>query len=184
MSYNFNCSLIGNVGNIGEKDLKLAKTKNGQTYTHFSVAVNDPMNRDRGPIWVRVTAWNKQAESCAKFLRKGRLVQIEGTPSASAYTSQQTGEIVAVQQMSAMRVNFLDSKPTGTATAEPGYEAEAEEGYEAEAEEPEVTVKAAPAPKKAVVAPRAAAPRHRRPAPAPAAVETDEDEIDTSAIPF
>ena len=180
MSYNFNATILGNVGNIGEKDLKLAKTAKGQTYTHFSVAVNDPMNRDRQPIWVRVTAWNKQAEACAKYLAKGRKVYITGTPSTSAYVSQQTGEVVAVQQMSAQRVQFLDSKPTGEATAQPGFEAEAEEGYDAEYEEEEVTAKATPAPKKAVVAPKAAAPRRRRPRPE----ELDDEEVDTSAIPW
>ena len=180
MSYNYDAFVTGNVGKIGEKDLVLGKTAKGQTYTHFSVAVNDPMNRDRGPIWIRVTAWNKQAEACAKFLKQGRLVQIKGTPSSSAYVNQTTGEVVAVNQLSAQRVQFLDSKPTGEATAQPGFEAEAEEGYDAEYEEEEVTAKAAPAPKKAVVAPKAAAPRRRR----PRAEELDDEEIDTSAIPW
>lgn len=101
------CMFIGNL----TKDPELRTTQSGRSVCSFSVAVNDGKNPQTGEQYVtyyRVSAWDKQAENCAKFLIKGRKVYVEGRPSASAYTKQD-GSVAANLEVTAHVVEFLSS---------------------------------------------------------------------------
>lgn len=69
------------VGNLGE-DPRLSTTKNETSVCNFSVAVNQTVYKDgqyvKDTLWFKVTAWGKQAESCAKYLQKGAMVYVRG----------------------------------------------------------------------------------------------------------
>lgn len=68
------------VGNLG-RDLEMRYTSDGTPVTHFSVASNRRWNGDNPgeeTTWFRVTAWNRLAEVCNDYLKKGRQVLIEG----------------------------------------------------------------------------------------------------------
>jgi len=70
------------VGNLG-RDPEMRYTPNGQAVTSFPVAVNRTYNDSAGQqvketIWIRVSAWGKQAETCKQYLSKGRQVLVEG----------------------------------------------------------------------------------------------------------
>ena len=98
------------IGNL-TKDPELRTTQSGRSVCSFSVAVNDGKNPQTGEQYVtyyRVSAWDKQAENCAKFLIKGRKVYVEGRPSASAYTKQD-GSVAANLEVTAHVVEFLSS---------------------------------------------------------------------------
>lgn len=98
------------IGNL-TKDPELRTTQSGRSVCSFSVAVNDGRNPQTGEQYVtyyRVSAWDKQAENCAKFLIKGRKVYVEGRPSASAYTKQD-GSVAANLEVTAHVVEFLSS---------------------------------------------------------------------------
>ena len=53
-------------------------------YCNFKIAINDPFNKDNTEF-VRVSAFDKQAEACRDYLQKGSQVCVEGTVRASAY---------------------------------------------------------------------------------------------------
>ena len=73
----------------------------------FTVAANR-FRRDDAEF-VRVSVWGKQAESCQKYLAKGRKVFVTGEPSARAWTGND-GNARASLEMTAERVVFLTPK--------------------------------------------------------------------------
>lgn len=70
--------LIGRLG----KDVDLRVTPSGNSVATFSVAssrnVKDGDNWKEQTEWFRVVAWEKLAETAAKYLNKGQRVYIEG----------------------------------------------------------------------------------------------------------
>ncbi len=120
------------VGNLG-RDPEMRYTPSGQAVTNFSVAVNDGYTNSQGEkvdrtIWVRVTTWGKQAETCNQYLKKGRKVLVEGRLVPDAATggprvwTRQDGTPSASFEVSASTVRFLSSKGEGEG---PSYGSEA-----------------------------------------------------------
>lgn len=63
-------------GNLGA-DPELRHTQSGKAVCNLSVAVSG-YRKDDPTLWVRVTAWEKAAEACASYLRKGSRVTATG----------------------------------------------------------------------------------------------------------
>jgi single-strand DNA-binding protein len=108
------------VGNLG-RDPEMRYTPGGQAVTNFNVAVNDNYTSSSGErvertIWIRVTAWGKQAETCNQYLKKGRKVLVEGRLVVDAATggprvyTRQDGSAASSFEVSASTVRFLSSK--------------------------------------------------------------------------
>lgn len=108
------------VGNLG-RDPEMRYTPSGQAVTNFSVAVNDNYTNSNGEkvertIWVRVSTWGRQAETCNQYLKKGRKVLVEGRLNADSATggprvwSRQDGTPSASYEVSASTVRFLSSR--------------------------------------------------------------------------
>ena len=98
------------VGYLG-RDPEMRYTPDGVPVTSFTVAVNRRWTSQDGTpqektTWFRVTAWRKQAEVCAQYLSKGRLVLVEGDVDASAWTDQ-SGNPRATLELRARTVKFL-----------------------------------------------------------------------------
>ncbi len=109
------CEFIGNL----TRDPELRTTQGGRQVCTLSVAVNDGRNNQTGEQYVtyyRVSAWDKLAENCSRFLIKGRKVYVEGRPSASAYTKAD-GTAAATLEVTARAVEFLSSIADGSAPA-------------------------------------------------------------------
>ena len=66
--------IIGNVG----RDPESRFTAEGKQVTSFSVAVNVGYGDNKSTAWYRVEAWEKLAETCAKYVKKGMKVFVEG----------------------------------------------------------------------------------------------------------
>lgn len=71
--------LIGNLG----KDPEMKYTQGGTPVASFSVAVSRSYSGTDGQQkedteWFRIVAWQKLAEQCNEYLRKGSRVYIEG----------------------------------------------------------------------------------------------------------
>ena len=71
--------LIGNLG----KDPELKMTPSGQPLARFSLATTEVWRSPSGEKqqkteWHNIVVWGKQAETAAKYLRKGKQVMIEG----------------------------------------------------------------------------------------------------------
>jgi len=113
-------------GNLG-RDPEMRYTPAGQAVTNFSVAVNDDYTNNNGErvkrtIWVRVSAWGKQAENCNQYLKKGSKVLVEGRLTVDANTggpriwTGQDGTARASFEVSAQTVRFLSSRSEASET--------------------------------------------------------------------
>ncbi len=116
--------LIGRLG----RDPEERATAGGTRVSSFSIATD----RHRGGVenpekvtdWHRVVAYGKTAEQCNHYLRKGRLVCIEGSIQTRSW-EKSPGEKHYTTEVIASRVTFLDSKGSDTLTevgGEPGDE--------------------------------------------------------------
>ena len=91
-------SLIGNLAS----DVELRELDDKRV-SSFLLAVDRP--GDRGADFLRVVAWNGQADSCAKYLSKGRRVAVEGRLRARSW--QKDGKKASAVEIVASAVTFL-----------------------------------------------------------------------------
>ncbi len=113
------------VGNVG-RDPELRYTPQGSAVTDFSVAVNEVFTangeRRERTTWWRVTCWNRQAETVAQYLKKGRQVLVVGRRvEANAYTGKD-GEARATLELTADTVQFLGGRDDRADVSEGGYD--------------------------------------------------------------
>jgi len=100
------------------RDPEMRYTPNGKAVTNFSLAVDDGFGENKQTIFYRVTAWDKQAETCNQFLKKGNKALVEGKLVADANGgprtwTDQSGNTRASFEMTASTVRFLSSKQEG-----------------------------------------------------------------------
>jgi single-strand DNA-binding protein len=101
------------VGNLGrEPEMRYAPS--GKPVTSFSVAVSDGFGEHKKTVWFKVTAWDKQAESCAQYLHKGSKVLVEGHLQATDQGECRTwtgtdGRVRATFELTASTVRFLST---------------------------------------------------------------------------
>ncbi len=90
---------------------------NGTAVTRFAIAVDKNLSKDKKQEleqqnkptadFPRITVWGKQAENCATYLGKGRLVAVQGRIQTSSYDNAQ-GQRVYMTEVVADRVQFLE----------------------------------------------------------------------------
>jgi single-strand DNA-binding protein len=71
MSATSNFSIIGNL----TKDVEIKKTQNGKVYAYVSLAINS--GKDKADF-ISALAWDKLAETIAKYCKKGDCIAISG----------------------------------------------------------------------------------------------------------
>ena len=81
------------IGHLG-KDPEMRYTPTGVPVTSFSIATTRKWTNQNGEpqektTWFRVTCWQKTAELAAQYLKKGRLVLVEGDIDAQAFTDRE-----------------------------------------------------------------------------------------------
>ena len=91
------------VGNLG-RDPEVRFTEGGRAVCNFSVATSS--GKDREPDWHRVVVWEKQAEACGQYLRKGSKVAVEGRLTYRTWKDKE-GREVTTAEVVAHRVHFL-----------------------------------------------------------------------------
>jgi single-strand DNA-binding protein len=97
------------------RDPELSYTANTQTaLCRFTIAVDRPRRQgeDQGADFIRITVWDKQAENCSRYLRKGSQCAIQGRIQTGSY--KRNGETVYTTDVVADRVKFLGSAPQDT----------------------------------------------------------------------
>lgn len=104
------------VGRLG-KDPEDRVTAGGTRVSNFSLATDQfrPGNdaAQRTTEWHRIVAFGKAAEQCNQYLRKGRLVCVEGSLQTRSW-EKPPGEKHYSTEVVAARVVFLDSKGKGS----------------------------------------------------------------------
>jgi single-strand DNA-binding protein len=77
----------------------------------FSMAVSE--GKDRPPIWVRVSAWEKLAEIVTQYVTKGKQVCVMGRLApANAYVAKD-GKPAASYEITAREIQLLGSREDG-----------------------------------------------------------------------
>jgi single-strand DNA-binding protein len=112
--------LIGNL----TRDPELRYTPNGVAVTTFTLAINRPRTNQAGEReadFINVVAWQKLADLCATYLRKGRQAAVEGRLQTRSYDNKE-GRKVYVTEVVAENVQFLGGRTGGEGTGyDPGY---------------------------------------------------------------
>jgi len=103
--------LIGFLG----RDPEMRFTADGKPITSFTVAANRKYKDKEETTWFRITVFERQAESCNQYLKKGSKVLVEGrlNPDSNGgprVYQKKDGGWAASYEVVAQEVRFLDSK--------------------------------------------------------------------------
>ena len=98
-----NCSIL--IGRLAQ-DPELRYTSNGTPVCNFSLAVERNFSKENKTDFIKIVAWRKQAESCAEYLKKGRLVAVRG--SLQIKENETNGRTFKNTEITAQEVSFLD----------------------------------------------------------------------------
>ena len=89
----------------------------GTAVSTFTLAVDKNLSRDKKQEaesknqptadFIRIVVWGKQAENCANYLAKGRLIAVNGRIQTSTYDDKE-GKRVYVTDVVANNVEFLE----------------------------------------------------------------------------
>ena len=97
-------TLIGNLAT----DVELRELPGGKKVAGFLLAI-DRGGEGGGADFVRVCAWERQAELCAEHLGKGRRVAVDGRLRSSSW--EEDGKRRSAVEVVARRVEFLGGGP-------------------------------------------------------------------------
>jgi single-strand DNA-binding protein len=93
------------------RDPELRYTPSGVAVTQFSLAVDRQFTNQQGQReadFINIVTWRQLAETCANYLRKGRLTAVEGRIQIRNYENNE-GKKVYVTEVVADNVRFLES---------------------------------------------------------------------------
>lgn len=101
------------IGRMG-RDPELRYTQSGTAVCSLNVATDESYtDRDGNKVdrveWHKISCFQRQAENCANFLKKGSLVYVEGSLQTRKWQDQQ-GQDRYTTEIKAERVQFLDRK--------------------------------------------------------------------------
>ena len=97
-------NLVHLVGRAG-RDPEVRYLDSGSVLCKFSLAVNRRSKRDDQPDWFELEIWDKTAEIAGNYVRKGRLIGIQGALKIDTWSDRNTG---ANRSKPVIRVNRLD----------------------------------------------------------------------------
>ena len=102
-------TLIGRLGT----DPQTQVTKTGKTVCNFNMATDNFKGGKDNTDWHRVTVWDKQAENCGEYIKKGSLIYVDGRLETRKWQDKEqkwryTTEVIA------NHVKFLDMKGSTT----------------------------------------------------------------------
>ena len=102
------------VGRLG-KDPELRSIPSGTSVAKFSLATDERFTDKNGDKqerteWHNIVVWGKLAEICGQYLRKGKLVYIEGSIRTDSWDDKETGVKKYRTEIVANTMQMLDKK--------------------------------------------------------------------------
>jgi len=102
------------VGRLG-KDPEIRSTPSGTSVARFSLATDDRFTDRNGEKqerteWHNIVAWAKLAEICGQYLRKGKLVYIEGAIRTDSWDDKESGQKRYKTEIIANTMQMLDRR--------------------------------------------------------------------------
>lgn len=115
---NFNRVIL--VGRL-TKDPELKYTPSGMQVARFSIAVNRVRSKNDEVDFFNIVAFQKLAEICVQYLKKGKLVLVEGRIQIRNYTTQdgqkRTATEIIMENLQMLDSKAADGKASPTAPA-------------------------------------------------------------------
>lgn len=106
------------VGNL-TRDPEIRYTQSGKSVTKFTLAVNNPRNKE-DTTYVDIVAWDKLGEICNTYLKKGSNTLIEGRLVIRSYDDKDGNKRKATEVV-ADNMQMLGSKMGGGDDGGGGY---------------------------------------------------------------
>jgi single-strand DNA-binding protein len=102
------------VGRLG-KDPEVRSTPGGQSVAKFSLATDERFTDKNGEKqerteWHNIVAWGKLGEICGQYLRKGKLVFIEGSIRTDSWDDKESGQKKYRTEIIARDMKMLDRR--------------------------------------------------------------------------
>jgi len=96
-------------------DPELRYAPSGSAVSELRLAINRVWtgrdgDRKEEVLFIDVTVWDRQAENCCQYLKKGSQVHIEGALKMDTWDDKTTGEKRSKIKVQAERVQFLDRR--------------------------------------------------------------------------
>jgi single-strand DNA-binding protein len=120
------------VGRLG-KDPEMRSTPSGMSVAKFTVATDERFTDRNGEKqerteWHNITAWGKLGEICGQYLRKGKLVYIEGSIRTDSWDDKESGQKKYRTEIVAKEMKMLDRRGDEGGGSGGGYNASAPRG--------------------------------------------------------
>lgn len=108
------------IGNLG-KDPEVRYTQSNKAVATLTVATSEKFKDNNGELqekteWHRVIVWNRLAEICQQYLKKGSKVYIEGKIQTNAWEDKD-GQKRYTTEILGLTMTMLDSKGGGGSSA-------------------------------------------------------------------
>ena len=122
--------LIGRLG----KDPEIRSTPQGTTVAKFTLATDERFTDRSGEKqerteWHNIVAWSKLAEICGQYLRKGKLVYIEGSIRTDSWDDKESGQKRYRTEIIANQMQMLDRRGDDEGGGGGGYSGGGGGGY-------------------------------------------------------
>ena len=121
------------IGRLGQEP-EAKYTPNGTAVSNFSIATSEKW-KDKASgewnektEWHKVVSWNKQAEFCNQYLKKGSLIYIEGKLVTRSWDDKE-GQKRYMTEVVANTVQLLDKKENNTDTPQTDFVAQAKDTF-------------------------------------------------------
>jgi single-strand DNA-binding protein len=99
-------NLVGRVG--GDPDVKYFES--GKVLCKLTLAVNRRSRNNDQPDWFNLELWGKTAETAANYVRKGKLIGVQGSLKIDRWNDRATGVERSSPSILVDRFEFLGSK--------------------------------------------------------------------------
>jgi single-strand DNA-binding protein len=102
------------VGRLG-KDPEIRSTAGGTSVVKFTVATDEKFTDKSGEKqerteWHNIVAWGKLGEICGQYLKKGKLVYIEGSIRTDSWDDKESGQKKYRTEIIANTMKMLDRR--------------------------------------------------------------------------
>lgn len=98
--------LVGRAG----ADPEVRYFESGSVLCKLPLAVNRPTSKSDQPDWFNLEIWGKSAEVAANYVRKGRLIGIQGALKIETWSDRNTGANRSRPVIKVDRLDLLGSK--------------------------------------------------------------------------
>ncbi len=102
------------VGRLG-KDPEIRSTPQGTTVAKFTMATDEKFTDRAGEKqerteWHNIVAWGKLGEICGQYLKKGKLIYIEGSIRTDSWDDKESGQKKYRTEIVANTMKMLDRR--------------------------------------------------------------------------